>query len=160
MNASRMLKLAVRDGVVAAATCALWAAPPDGVLLAALAALATTLVGYLLHEWGHLLGALAAGARFALPATPFESPFLFKFDRTGNTRGQFFAMALGGFAASIATVAVLVFVLPPGLATWLTLGLVGAGVLATLVIEVPEFWRVWRGGPLPDGAAFVSGPER
>ena len=37
--------------------------------------------------------------------------------------------------------------------------LTALGVLATLIIEVPEFLRVARGGPIPDGAAFVSDAE-
>jgi len=157
-----LLQLAARDGAVVAATMALWhrLPAPAPVALAALAAVLTTVVGYLVHEWGHLLGALAARASVALPATPFEQLFLFRFDRTANSRPQFFAMALGGFAASILTVAALLIVLPRHtLAGVLALGLVGLGVTATLVIEVPEFWRVWRGAPIPDGAAFVSSPQ-
>ena len=155
-----LLQLALRDGAIAGATLALWHDLPPVLPAAVLAALLTTLVGFGVHEWGHLLGALAARARVELPAMPFQQIFLFRFDRTANSRPQFFAMALGGFAASILTVAVLLAVLPRDtLAGALALGLVGLGVAATLVIEVPEFWRVWRGGPLPDGAAFVSGPK-
>jgi len=160
-----LLQLTLRDGLIAAAALGLWfwqiADPPQGywrVALAVVTALATTLVGYLAHEWGHLLGALAARASFQLPKSPFVSPFLFKFDRAGNSRPQFFAMALGGFAASILSVVLFVLLLPWGLlATTLALTLIALGVAATLIIEVPEFWRVWRGGPLPEGAAFVSG---
>jgi hypothetical protein len=161
----RLLALLLRDTVIVALTVGLWALAlrsnvdgVAGVTLAILTAVATAVVGYLAHEWGHLLGALASRSTFALPATPFESFFLFRFDRERNTRAQFFTMALGGFAASLLTVVLLVALLPRGpLATTLSLAIVGLGVLATLVIEVPEFWRVWRGGPLPDGAAFVSG---
>jgi len=84
---------------------------------------------------------------------------LFRFDNIRNSRKQFFSMALGGFASSIVTVAFLLLVLPWSLlASQIALALTALGVLATLVIEVPEFWRVWRGGPLPTGAAFVSQP--
>ena len=163
-----LLQLMLRDGLIAAAVLGLWAwqvaDPPQGswrVVLAVVTALATTLIGYLSHEWGHLLGALAARARFELPKSPFESPFLFKFDRAGNSRPQFFSMALGGFAASILSVALFALLLPWGmLATYIALALIALGVAATLVIEVPEFWRVWRGGPLPEGAAFVSQDRR
>ena len=158
--------LVARDGAIVVAVIAAWAWLLRGsalagflyVALSVLLAAATTLLGYLAHEWGHLLGAVGARARFELPATPFESPFLFRFDRDRNTRRQFFAMALGGFAASIVSVPLFMLLLPSGvLATWITLALVAIGVAATLIIEVPEFWRVWRGGPLPHGAAFVSG---
>ena len=168
----QLLQLALRDGAIVVGVLGLWrvllAQTPGAegagpIALSAVTALLTTLLGYLAHEWGHLLGAMAAGAAFQLPATPFESFFLFRFDRGRSSRAQFFAMALGGFAASILSVLLFVLVLPGGvLATPLTLGLVALGVVATFVIEVPEFWRVWRGGPLPDGPAFISGspPER
>lgn len=164
----RFIQLLLRDGAIAIGVLGLWqvllaqAAGGSGpVALSVLVAALTTFLGYLAHEWGHLLGALAARSAFELPATPFETFFLFRFDRARNSRGQFFAMASGGFAASILTVILLVALLPRGLlASWIALALVGLGVAATLVIEVPEFWRVWRGGPLPDGAAFVSGPKR
>ena len=88
----------------------------------------------------------------------FESPFLFRFDLHRNTRRQFTWMASGGFVSSLLLVVFLVAVLPSGLlATWIALGLTALGVLATFVIEVPEFWGVVvRGGPLPTGAAFVT----
>lgn len=160
----RLVMLILRDGAFTAGAIALWAtvlaSPREGaaaVLLSSLTAAATVLIAYLAHEWGHLLGAIAARSAFVLPAAPFASFFLFRFDRELNTRRQFFAMALGGFAASFLTVIALVLLLPSGsLATLITLTLVGIGVAATLIIEIPEFWRVWRGGPLPDGAAFVS----
>jgi hypothetical protein len=161
----RFLRLLARDAAAVALVVAAWTllplhagAGPGHVALSTLAAVLATALGYLAHEWGHLLGAIAAGAAFELPRHPFESAFLFRFDRANNSRTQFFAMALGGFAASVVAVGLFAVILPGGvLATWITLALVAAGVLATLVIEVPEFWRVWRGGPLPDGAAFVSG---
>ena len=33
--------------------------------------------------------------------------------------------------------------------------LTALGVIATFIVEVPEFMRVARGGPIPNGAAFV-----
>jgi hypothetical protein len=149
--------LAARDAGLLSLTLWLWTVPPASVAMAVSAALATVLIAYLVHEWGHLTGCLSAGARFELPAHPFASPFLFKFDRT-SSRPQFFAMAAGGFAASILTIAVLLWLLPRHvLAGQIALALSGLGVAAVFVIELPEFLRVWRGAPLPDGAAFVNG---
>jgi len=156
----RVLALLLRDVVVVGVAVLLWESVPrhpESVSLATITALLTTVVGYLAHEWGHLLGALYQRCAFELPRTPFESPFLFRFDREANSRPQFFGMALGGFAASLLTIVILPLVLPwQFLATKITLALVGLGVLATLVIEVPEFVRVWRGAPIPSGAAFVG----
>lgn len=156
----RLVALIARDGAVVALVSWIWMQQTGSLVLAALTALLTTVAAYLAHEWGHLLGALYKRCAFELPRTPFESPFLFRFNRDANRRDQFFGMALGGFASSILTVLALPLVLPwELLATKLTLVLVGLGVAATLVIEVPEFWRVWRGAPIPDGAAFIGGKD-
>lgn len=158
----RLFALIARDSVILAITFGSWRwamSAPEAWAPAALAALLTAVSGYVLHEWGHLLGALFKRAVFELPATPFETIFLFRFHRDANTRPQFFSMALGGFVASILTVIALLLWLPAGLlATTLALTLTGLGVLATLIIEVPEFWRVARGGPIPSGAAFIKAP--
>jgi hypothetical protein len=158
----RLWALIARDAVILAITVAVWRwamTAPEAWTPAIFAALLTAVSGYVLHEWGHLLGAMLKRAVFELPATPFETFFLFRFNRDANTRPQFFSMALGGFVASILTVIALLLWLPPGLlATTLALTLTGLGVLATLIIEVPEFWRVARGGPIPSGAAFIKAP--
>lgn len=161
----RLCALILRDGALIAAAIALWGwtlaigrpagAVEIGVHVAA--ALMTVLAGYLLHEWGHLIGALLARGTVVLPRM-FESPFLFRFDLHRNSRRQFTWMASGGFVSSLLLVVFLVAVLPDGLlATRIALGLTALGVLATFVIEVPEFWGVVvKGGPLPTGAAFVT----
>lgn len=161
---ARLAALALRDAACIGATLMLWQQAllaPDHWGWAATTALATAFCGYLVHEWGHLLGAWWRRCAIEHPATPFESFFLFRFKREENTPRQFFSMVLGGFAASILTVLFLLWALPWGvLASTLTFALTAAGVIATFVIEVPEFMRVWRGGPIPSGAAFIKGSER
>lgn len=161
----RFFALLLRDGLAIVATLGLWsyllrldaAHGAWSIGINILTALMTVLVAYLMHEWGHLLGAWGARSAFELPAGVIETFFLFRFDNVRNSRAQFFSMALGGFASSILTLAFLLLMLPWSLlASEIALGLTALGVLATLLIEVPEFWRVWRGGPLPNGAAFVS----
>ncbi len=127
--------------------------------VAALAASMLALAGYLLHEWGHLAGALISRASVILPAG-VTGAFLFRWDTARNSRRQFFWMASGGFVASLLTViAYALWLQPVFWADRVALILTALGVLATLVIEVPEFLRVARGGPIPDGAAFVSDAE-
>ena len=164
---NRFFAFLLRDSLIILLLVALWlytlglGKPHDlwSVAVHFATGLLTVFVGYLLHEWGHLLGAWAAGGTFVLPATVTETLFLFRFDNVRNTRRQFFSMSLGGFASSILVVAFLVIALPWSLlASWIALTLTAAGVLATLIIEVPEFMGVWRGGPMPTGAAFVSPP--
>jgi len=125
--------------------------------LAVLAGAALTVTGYLAHEWGHLLGALAAGSHVELPPR-LAAVFLFKFDSGRNSRRQFLAMSMGGFLSSVAVVALLLAAL--SMHWWadrIALGLVLLGVIATFILEVPGAWRVYKGAPLPRGAAFVDG---
>jgi len=159
----RFFMLLLRDALFIVLTLALWQYALQlgkplsayGIAIHSLTALATAFVGYLIHEWGHLLGAWGSRATFELPM-PFETFFLFRFDNLRSTRPQFFSMALGGFASSIVMVIFLVLALPSGvLATQIALTLTALGVLATFIIEVPEFTRVARGQPIPNGAAFV-----
>lgn len=159
-------KHVLRDLLVLLATLALWRADAalrggSGLLPGAVAVAAgagAALCGYLVHEWGHLLGARAAGAVVHLPAR-MRDPFLFRFDVGRNDRRAFLAMSGGGLGASLAAVAGLLAILPlEALSGRVALGLVAAGVLATFVLELPVAWRVARGAPLPqEGAAYRGG---
>jgi hypothetical protein len=117
-------------------------------------ALLTTLVGFLVHEWGHLLGALAYRGKVHAPHRWYEL-FLFHFDGRSNNARQFIAMSVGGFVASGLVVVALLSLLPLGtLAGILALAFGALGVLATFVLEFPTTWRVMRGGPLPSGFVY------
>jgi hypothetical protein len=155
-------RLLVRDLLLLAATLAAWRLDAalraeSGALAASVAVGAGVLAavsGYLAHEWGHLLAALASGSRVHFPKR-VTSTFLFFFDVGRNDRRRFLAMSLGGFAASAGVVLLLLVALPAGaLSTWVALALVGAGVTATLVLELPPFFRVLAGAPLPRGAVY------
>lgn len=131
---------------------------PLRIPLALLAGAMLTIAGYLVHEWGHLLGALASRSVVHLPDT-VTALFLFRFDTGLNDRRQFLWMSAGGFIASIAVVAVFATTLSMDfVADRVALGLTALGVLATFVLEIPPAWRVLRGAALPQqGPAFVVG---
>jgi len=161
-------RMAVRDVLVVGLTLAAWVfvamldptrSPRLALVLALVAGVLTALNSYLVHEWGHLIGAWLGGAIVEVADRP-SSVFLFRFDTGRSSRREFLAMSFGGFAASALSVALLVAVLPldgaAGTAGKVALGLVALGVLATFVLEVPVAWRVARGAPLPSGAAYVS----
>lgn len=145
-------------------TCLLIAGGADNTgmpFLQAVTGLMTVLPGYLLHEWGHLIGAWASGSRVQLPERAWRSVFLFRFDIGRNSREQFLAMSAGGFIASVLVVAFLLTFLPAHLlASHVALGLTLLGVLATFILEIPPAWRVYHGGPMPDGSAFVNTAEK
>ncbi len=159
------LKLLLRDLlIVALAVVALRAShglegsgSPAHWPLALTAGVLLALSGYLVHEWGHLLGALASRSRVELPDT-VAAVFLFKFDTGVNDRRQFLWMSAGGFIASAIVVALYFAVLAFGpLADRIALTLTVLGVLATAVLELPPAWRVLRGDGLPQkGPAFVD----
>ena len=161
----RLFALLVRDVLIVALTVGLWlwtlrtgpAHDAPAVALHLLTAVMTTLAGYLVHEWGHLLGAYYGHSVVHLPPTPFAA-FLFRFDTGLNTREQFVAMSLGGFISSAFPVALQFALLPwPLLASKVALALVVLGVIATFILEVPSAWQVYRGSAMPQGAAFVAG---
>ena len=120
-------------------------AGPSGYVLGALA----TLIVFLAHEWGHVLGARLAGARVALAGSLF-SPFLFNFDAAAHTRRQFLHMAHGGFALTAIAVA----------AIWLLAGTsdahraarwgISALATATVIFEFPIYFWVAAGRNPPD----------
>lgn len=154
-------KLLLRDLVLAAATLALWTlsrrleasavSPAAAVPVAILAGLALPGIGFLLHEWGHLAGARLVGGVVAYPER-LRSPFLFRFDPVRNGRRAFLWMSGGGFVASgVFLGALLAGLSLTHLADRIALGLAALGVLATLLLELPQAWRVYRGAPLPDG---------
>lgn len=165
MSSHSLLKLVIRDSALVVITAALWWASLAvgatdtiaALLLHGITGLMTVLLGYMAHEWGHLIGALARHSVVHLPNGAFASPFLFKFDTARNNREQFLAMSAGGFIASAIIVAALIALLPMELlASRVAMALTVIGVLATFILEIPPAWQVYRGGAMPGGPAFVN----
>lgn len=161
-----LFKRAARDLLIAALLIGVWAAerwlvPGEGALVPVLSisgGLACAVMGFLLHEWGHLAGSRMTGAVVHI-APDLWSPLLFHFDTSTNDRRQFISMSMGGYLASAAWLT-LVFAVADS-SRWsgrVALGFVFIGVVATFVAEVPTTIRVWRGGPQPTGAAFRQWP--
>jgi hypothetical protein len=155
---------AVRDGLLIALTAGAWwvdaSLRSEGglatIAMAALTGVMTAVSGYLVHEWGHLLGARMGRSVVHFPPGPFNV-FLFNYDSDRNTRDQFLLMSMGGFAASAVAVTFLLLVLPLSApASWIALGLTGLGVVATLALEIPPFLGVYGGGPIPRGTGYRS----
>ncbi|MGH8528881.1 MAG: hypothetical protein ACRETN_03420 [Nevskiales bacterium] len=158
--------LAMRDSAIVITTLALWwvsrqldaAASDWAAAVAVLVGGLTAVCGFILHEWGHLLGAWLSRSRVHLAETAL-AVFLFRFDSDLNNRRQFLWMSNGGFIVSGLLVALLIIALTPTrLADQIALGLTLLGVIATVLLEFPPAWRVFRGGPIPSGAVYVSKP--
>jgi len=151
------LRLAVRDASIIALVVLLWhlvahwtlgesiVADGAGVMLGLLAGLCL----YLLHEWGHLLGALLSGSRVAAP-TSLKTIFLFSFDSKQNDLRQFLIMSLSGFAASGVVIWSYYAFLPDDLfATRVARGAAVFGAFLTIVLEFPLVAYALLGRGLP-----------
>ncbi len=139
------LKLAVRDLVIVGGAVLLWrAGATASATPGALADFTGVVVGllagvciFVLHEWGHLLGAFVTGSTISAPRS-IRTPFLFSFDSRRNTRRQFLVMSFAGWAATLACVWIACALLPPDLfAARVARGVVMANALLVVVIEVP-----------------------
>lgn len=159
-------KLAARDAALVVAATLVWqvaaersAAPgPAADMLGVVAGGLVGAVGFVLHEWGHLLAGLAAGGRFPV-TSDLRSPFLFGIDPSNFLR-EFTLMSLGGFAVTAATIAFVYLVLPDGyLATRVARGIVVFLATLTVVLEVPLLLFAIATGKIPE-AASVAGADR
>lgn len=155
-----------RDTLFFAATVGLWwlerrSSGSTGASARALqtaAGVSAAVVGFLIHEWGHLAGALLAKSRVHYP-NRILAPLLFHFDSASNDKRQFLFMSYGGYLASAVGVALIASLAPLDARSGrLALGLAGLGLVVTFVAEVPITVRVLRGAPLPTGYAY--GPPR
>ena len=156
------MKFLARDLAILAATAIAWPllAPlsaGDGALsdvTGVLSGVFLAVCAYLLHEWGHLLGAAAGGSTFRL-GTSLRSPSLFTYDSKRNSAGQFLAMSFAGFAPTIFALWAVYALLPPDLlATRVARGLIVFLGLLGLTLEVPLvlYTLVTRKVPPIDGA--------
>lgn len=157
-----LAKLALRDLAAVAVCIGCWLFEASlretgGVLhwlAIAAVAVATFLVNYFCHEWGHLLGAKLAGS-VCHPANTLKTFYLFHFDTQRNSTRQFLAMAAGGLVASTVLLPLWTVVLPLHTAAGIAaLALVALGYIATLATELPVAWRIAHGAPLPQGTLF------
>ncbi len=138
-------KFALRDLVIVGVAFGGWwlAAPHTagpgplsdmlGVVVGVLAGAAATV----LHEWGHLLGALASGSTIRL-SSRLGSAFSFSFDSHANSLRQFVAMSLPGLVVTALLVWGAYALLPDGeLATRVTRGFVLVLAFLGVVLELP-----------------------
>lgn len=140
-----LLKFALRDLViVAVATSAWWLFSPltaaSGPLGDALGVVIGVLLGMAavqLHEWGHLLGALASGSKMQISSS-LKAVFIYSFDSRANSKKQFAAMSVPGLVVTVLLVWVAYARLPDGeLATHVARGLVVLLVFLGVVLELP-----------------------
>lgn len=120
-------KFALRDALIVGTAAVVWWAAahlsagsgPLGDLTGVVAGALVGASGFVLHEWGHLLAAFAAGAD-ARPNSHLKTTLMFSYDAEHSSLGQFLVMSIGGFAVT-------------GFFLWLTQALLPDHLLATRV---------------------------
>ena len=126
-----------------------WQAVTDLGLASLLSVLTAFLAGFVLgtlvHEWGHFVGARVAGASYTIPGKP--GLFLFNFDFSRNSASQFLTMSYGGQLGGALAVLLLWLAVPTDTAgrTMLVAAAGGAAVFAA-AIEWPVIRAVRAGG--------------
>lgn len=156
--------LATRDAILVAATGFAWwlfwqsslGAGPVADFVGLLLGLAVGASVYLLHEWGHTLGALASGS-VVTPARSLRAVSLFSFDSKRNDRRQFAAMSLAGFVVTAVAVWFVYQVLPgDALATRVARGATLVLASLTVFVEVPLLLTGLVTGRIPPVEAFET----
>jgi hypothetical protein len=161
------LRFGMRDVTILAVALGLWwllAERSSGVgVVADFAGVAAGLLlgicAYLLHEWGHLLGALATRSRLKA-AGSLRAAFIFSFDSKQNSLAQFLVMSFSGFAATAAVVWAYYVFLPDGLlATRVARGVVLLLAFGGIVAEFPLVLFALRTRAIPRVATVpLQGP--
>jgi hypothetical protein len=157
------VKFAIRDlSIIAAGVLFWWLAAslsagsgPIGDLTGVIGGVLFTLGAYFLHEWGHLLGALATRS-VVEPGRSLKSGFLFSFSAERNSLRQFLIMSFSGFFAT-GVVAWFVYAVLPDeyLATRVARGAVVFLGSLTVFLEFPlVIWGVLRGAVPPPVAVL------
>lgn len=154
-NVTNLGRFAARDAFIVASAALAWlglaefsaGSGPLGDLSGLVAGLLVGASAFVLHEWGHLLAALAARAHVRANPT-LRSTFLFSFDAEENSLRQFLIMSVGGFAVSGAFLWLAYAVLPDGLlATRVARGAVLFLASLTVLLEFPLVaLAIYRGG--------------
>lgn len=162
-------KLARRDAAIALAALSLFGAADawytsSGLFFAGLVSALNGAVvgaglGLLIHEWGHLVGARAAGG--IAPTRELRKLFpIFDFDMQRNGPGPFRAMSVGGNVAHWSWVALIALALPldtPGRISLFS-GALGLAVFATTT-ELPVIWKAYSGASPIESFAGLTGEK-
>ena len=116
-----------------------------GLLSVLTAFLAGFVLGTLVHEWGHFLGARRAGAGYTIPGKP--GLFVFNFDFARNSASQFLTMSYGGQVGGALAVLLLWLAVPTDTAgRAMLVAAAGGGAVFAAAIEWPVIRAVRAGG--------------
>ena len=127
-----------------------WTVGGTGVLAAAIGTafgFVSAYVGcYIVHEWGHLIGARASGA--SMPFNHYRTPLIGAFDPSAHSTRQFLALSWGGVVGYLLVAAAMLLIYLHGALNWVGAGLATGGaafVVQSLAVDLPQINRVRRG---------------
>lgn len=114
---------------------------------------------YVVHEWGHYLGARLTGIK--MPLSPYTSAFLGQFHIQDYDKRQYLWLSWGGDIGHVLVtmLACLIYLWSPGMAT----GAFAVGGLAftvqSLAVDQPIIWRVTYGADIESTTAEGASPQ-
>ena len=136
------------------ATASLWLSIPAAII----SFIACYLLCYVVHEWGHYLGARLSG--ITMPLLPYKGFLLGQFQIEQYSRRQYLWLSWGGDLGHVfvTLIATWMFLFSPGLVTGaFCLGGVGFTVQA-LAVDQPIIWKVTAGADIKETAAAGTHP--
>lgn len=154
-------RFALRDATLVAVAALVWwiaahasgGAGPVSDFTGVVAGLLVGATGFVLHEWGHLVGALVTGSAVRGNAN-LRSSFLFSFDAKRNSLRQFLVMSVGGFVVTGLLVWAFYTFLPDHLlASRVARGVVLFQAFLGVVLELPLVALALAKGAIPEQAA-------
>lgn len=131
----------------------------SGAVVAIPAFIGCYVICYILHEWGHYLGALLTGIK--MPLGPYQGAFLGQFHIDDYTRKQYLWLSWGGDIGHVVVTVI---------ALWLyatfggfTLASFAVGGVAfsiqSLAVDQPVIWKVTFGADVKEAAAKGTTPQ-
>ena len=117
-------------------------------------------ITYILHEWGHYVGAKLSGS--TMPFAPYKSVLIGYFDIDSHTKKQFLFLSWGGVIAYTGSAIFLASIYLSGTLPNIAPGLAVAG-LAFLVqswaVDLPQIFKVHKGAdPKKTNTEGATGP--
>ena len=131
----------------------------SGIIVSVPAFIACYAVCYILHEWGHYLGALLTGIR--MPIGPYKGAFLGQFHIDDYDRRQYLWLSWGGDLGHliVTVIAVALYISFGGI----TLAAFAVGGIAfsiqSLAVDQPVIWKVTFGSDIKEAAAVGTTPQ-
>ncbi len=128
-------------------------------LVAVPAFIACYVLCYILHEWGHYIGARLTGLR--MPLAPYKGAFLGQFHIDDYDRRQYLWLSWGGDIGHVIVtlIAVLLYLSFGGI----TLAAFAVGGVAfsiqSLAVDQPVIWKVTFGADFKEAAAVGTTPQ-